>query len=99
MLIMLPLSKMSYFFIEIFILLNFSFFLITFGQINSSNKLNSNETEHNNSLIKNDKNNSIRVRVGHIGVANLMPKAKEILEICRKELWKEGILSDEFDIE
>uniref|UniRef100_A0A914ECY4 Uncharacterized protein n=1 Tax=Acrobeloides nanus TaxID=290746 RepID=A0A914ECY4_9BILA len=28
-----------------------------------------------------------------------MPKAEAILDICRKELWKEGILSDDFDIE
>uniref|UniRef100_A0A915CU52 Receptor ligand binding region domain-containing protein n=1 Tax=Ditylenchus dipsaci TaxID=166011 RepID=A0A915CU52_9BILA len=41
----------------------------------------------------------VKVRVGHIGAINVMPKAELILEICRKELWKEGILSDEFDIE
>lgn len=39
------------------------------------------------------------VKVGHIGAVNAMPKAEAILEICRKELWKEGILSEDFDIE
>ncbi|KAI6229710.1 Guanylate cyclase [Aphelenchoides fujianensis] len=28
-----------------------------------------------------------------------MPKAEAVLEVCRRELWKEGILNDEFDIE
>uniref|UniRef100_A0A914E701 Guanylate cyclase n=1 Tax=Acrobeloides nanus TaxID=290746 RepID=A0A914E701_9BILA len=28
-----------------------------------------------------------------------MPKAEAILDICRKELWNEGILSDDFDID
>ncbi|KAI1712050.1 receptor family ligand binding region domain-containing protein [Ditylenchus destructor] len=41
----------------------------------------------------------IIVKVGHIGAINVMPKAELILEICRRELWKEGILNDEFDIE
>lgn len=42
---------------------------------------------------------AIKVRVGHIGAVNAMPKAEGILEICRKELWKEGILSEDFDLE
>ena len=37
--------------------------------------------------------------MGHIGAINVMPKAEAILEICRKELWKEGILGEDFDIE
>ncbi|KAI1706650.1 receptor family ligand binding region domain-containing protein [Ditylenchus destructor] len=41
----------------------------------------------------------IKVKVGHIGAINVMPKAELILEICRRELWKEGILNEEFDIE
>lgn len=28
-----------------------------------------------------------------------MPKAEQILEICRKELWKEGVLNEDFDVE
>jgi hypothetical protein len=28
-----------------------------------------------------------------------MPKAELILEICRKELWREGVLNEDFDIE
>lgn len=42
---------------------------------------------------------SIRVRVGHIGAINVMPKAEAILEMCRRELWKEGILDKDFDVE
>lgn len=41
----------------------------------------------------------IKVKVGHIGAVNAMPKAEAILDICRLELWKEGILSEDFDIE
>ena len=40
-----------------------------------------------------------KVRIGHIGAVNVMPKAEQILEICRKELWKEGVLNEDFDIE
>lgn len=50
----------------------------------------------------NDANNDmkyIRVKVGHIGAVNVLPRADAILEICRKELWKEGILDEEFDLE
>lgn len=39
------------------------------------------------------------MRVGHIGAINVMPKAEQILEVCRKELWKEGVLNEDFDIE
>lgn len=41
----------------------------------------------------------IRVRVGHIGAINVMPKSEMILEMCRRELWKEGVLDKDFDIE
>lgn len=40
-----------------------------------------------------------KVRIGHIGAINVMPKAELILEVCRKELWKEGVLNEDFDIE
>uniref|UniRef100_A0AC34GW29 Guanylate cyclase n=1 Tax=Panagrolaimus sp. ES5 TaxID=591445 RepID=A0AC34GW29_9BILA len=40
-----------------------------------------------------------KIRVGHIGAVNVMPKAEAILEICRKELWNEGILNTDFDLE
>lgn len=40
-----------------------------------------------------------RVRIGHVGAINVMPKAEMILEICRKELWKEGVLNEDFDVE
>uniref|UniRef100_A0A914RIY8 Uncharacterized protein n=1 Tax=Parascaris equorum TaxID=6256 RepID=A0A914RIY8_PAREQ len=39
------------------------------------------------------------VRVGHIGAMNAMPNSDKILEIARTELWKDGILADDFDIE
>ncbi|KAH7718579.1 RGC/RGC protein kinase [Aphelenchoides avenae] len=42
---------------------------------------------------------AFKVRVGHIGAVNAMPKAEAILEICRKELWKEGVLSEDFDLD
>jgi hypothetical protein len=41
----------------------------------------------------------IKIRVGHIGAVNAMPKSEAILEMCRRELWKEGILDSNFDIE
>lgn len=50
-----------------------------------------------NELIGNGE--AIRVRVGHIGAVNVMPKSEAILEMCRRELWKEGILDKDFDIE
>ncbi|KAL3124922.1 hypothetical protein niasHT_001815 [Heterodera trifolii] len=50
-------------------------------------------------LMNNPKFNGIKVRIGHIGAINVMPKAEQILEICRKELWKEGILNEDFDVE
>uniref|UniRef100_A0A0K0EE46 Guanylate cyclase n=1 Tax=Strongyloides stercoralis TaxID=6248 RepID=A0A0K0EE46_STRER len=39
------------------------------------------------------------IRVGHIGSINAMPNAELILDMARKELWRDGILDDEFDIE
>uniref|UniRef100_A0AC34FI03 Receptor ligand binding region domain-containing protein n=1 Tax=Panagrolaimus sp. ES5 TaxID=591445 RepID=A0AC34FI03_9BILA len=42
---------------------------------------------------------NIRIRVGHIGAQNAMPKAEAILEICRKELLSDGILNTDFDVE
>ena len=48
---------------------------------------------------KNETSENVRVRIGHIGAQNVMPKAEAIIEICRKELWTDGILSDDFDIE
>lgn len=42
---------------------------------------------------------TIKIKVGHIGAINAMPKAEVILEMCRRELWKEGVLSDKFDVE
>ncbi|TMS37583.1 hypothetical protein L596_004484 [Steinernema carpocapsae] len=41
----------------------------------------------------------ILVKVGHIGAVNAMPNSEKILAISRKELLKEGILNDDFDIE
>lgn len=38
-------------------------------------------------------------KVGHIGAVNVMPKAEAVLEVCRRELWREGVLNDKFDIE
>ncbi|CAD5234296.1 unnamed protein product [Bursaphelenchus xylophilus] len=40
-----------------------------------------------------------KVRVGHIGAIGVMPKADDILAMCRSELWREGILNKNFDIE
>uniref|UniRef100_A0A0N4Z5Y0 Guanylate cyclase n=1 Tax=Parastrongyloides trichosuri TaxID=131310 RepID=A0A0N4Z5Y0_PARTI len=39
------------------------------------------------------------IRVGHIGSSSAMPNAELILDMARKELWRDGILDDEFDIE
>uniref|UniRef100_A0AC35G698 Guanylate cyclase n=1 Tax=Panagrolaimus sp. PS1159 TaxID=55785 RepID=A0AC35G698_9BILA len=47
----------------------------------------------------NDTVQTYKIRVGHIGAINVMPKAEAILEICRKELWNEGILNKDFDLE
>lgn len=39
------------------------------------------------------------VRIGHIGALNAMPNAELVLDMARKELWRDGILDDEFDVE
>lgn len=39
------------------------------------------------------------IKVGHIGSTNSMPNAELILDMAREELWKDGILDDEFDVE
>ncbi|VDM46293.1 unnamed protein product [Toxocara canis] len=40
-----------------------------------------------------------KVRVGHIGAMNAMPNSDKILDISRKELLKDGILDEDFDLE
>ncbi|KAK6749640.1 hypothetical protein RB195_001942 [Necator americanus] len=40
-----------------------------------------------------------QVRVGHIGASGFMKNGDKIIEISRKELWKDGVLDDDFDIE
>ncbi|VDL65847.1 unnamed protein product [Nippostrongylus brasiliensis] len=42
---------------------------------------------------------ALKVRVGHIGAVGYMKNGKKILEISRKELWKDGVLDKDFDIE
>ncbi|GMT25293.1 hypothetical protein PFISCL1PPCAC_16590, partial [Pristionchus fissidentatus] len=42
---------------------------------------------------------ALKVRVGHIGAFGAMKNGDKILEISRKELWKEGYLGDDFDVE
>uniref|UniRef100_A0A0N5BGH1 Guanylate cyclase n=1 Tax=Strongyloides papillosus TaxID=174720 RepID=A0A0N5BGH1_STREA len=39
------------------------------------------------------------IKVGHIGSLNAMPNAEVVLEMARKELWRDGILDDDFDVE
>uniref|UniRef100_A0AAF5D7J4 Guanylate cyclase n=1 Tax=Strongyloides stercoralis TaxID=6248 RepID=A0AAF5D7J4_STRER len=62
----------------------------------------SNTTETHTSLLE---GNTIRkgkgkvVRIGHIGSTNAMPNAELVIEMARKELWRDGILDDEFDVE
>ncbi|CAJ0928991.1 unnamed protein product, partial [Mesorhabditis belari] len=41
----------------------------------------------------------VKVKVGHIGAVGTMQNGDKILEISRKELIKEGILADDFDVE
>lgn len=41
----------------------------------------------------------VKIRVGHIGAINAMPYGDKILNISRKDLWDEGVLADDFDIE
>uniref|UniRef100_A0AC34QB82 Receptor ligand binding region domain-containing protein n=1 Tax=Panagrolaimus sp. JU765 TaxID=591449 RepID=A0AC34QB82_9BILA len=41
----------------------------------------------------------IKIKVGHIGAISGMPKTEIVLEICRKELWKSGILNKNLDLE
>ncbi|KAI6205056.1 hypothetical protein M3Y94_00749300 [Aphelenchoides besseyi] len=50
-------------------------------------------------LFFNDRVETFKVRIGHIGAINVMPKAEAILDVCRKELLREGVLNDEFDVE
>ncbi|CAJ0565140.1 unnamed protein product, partial [Mesorhabditis spiculigera] len=42
---------------------------------------------------------ALKVKIGHIGATGIMQNGDKILEISRKELWKEGILADDFDVE
>uniref|UniRef100_A0A0K0D1T4 ANF_receptor domain-containing protein n=1 Tax=Angiostrongylus cantonensis TaxID=6313 RepID=A0A0K0D1T4_ANGCA len=42
---------------------------------------------------------AVKVRVGHIGAVGYMKNGEKILEISRKELWQDGVLGDDFDIE
>ncbi|XGW31630.1 hypothetical protein V3C99_010077 [Haemonchus contortus] len=41
----------------------------------------------------------VKVKVGHIGAVGYMKNGEKILEISRKELWKDGVLDEDFDIE
>lgn len=86
-------------FLFFFKLYNILLFIFTLTQ--KKNVITIQEIENDNITLKNLINNekNIRIRVGHIGVPNLMPKVKEILAIYHKELWKEGLLNDKFDIE
>ncbi|CAJ0602195.1 unnamed protein product, partial [Cylicocyclus nassatus] len=43
--------------------------------------------------------NGVKVRVGHIGAVGYMKNGEKILEISRKELWNDGVLDEDFDIE
>ncbi|PIO55901.1 hypothetical protein TELCIR_22708, partial [Teladorsagia circumcincta] len=43
-------------------------------------------------------NSQAWVRVGHIGAVGYMKNGEKILEISRKELWKDGVLDEDFDI-
>ena len=40
-----------------------------------------------------------QVKVGHIGAQGSMKNAEKILEISRKELIRDGVLGDDFDVE
>ncbi|KJH45027.1 adenylate/guanylate cyclase catalytic domain protein [Dictyocaulus viviparus] len=51
------------------------------------------------SSLKNHPNFVIIVRVGHIGAVGYMRNGKRILEISREELWNDGVLNEDFDIE
>ncbi|GMR48668.1 hypothetical protein PMAYCL1PPCAC_18863 [Pristionchus mayeri] len=41
----------------------------------------------------------LKVRIGHIGAIGAMKNGDKILEISRKELWKDGYLREDFDVE
>ncbi|KAF8371533.1 gcy-23 [Pristionchus pacificus] len=41
----------------------------------------------------------IKIRVGHIGAIGAMKNGDKILEMSRKELWKDGYLGEDFDVE
>ncbi|KAF7635102.1 Guanylate cyclase, partial [Meloidogyne graminicola] len=73
------------------------------GQLMSGQKGNNNltslSTTRSLALMNSPNFSGIKVRIGHIGAINVMPKAEQILEVCRKELWKEGVLNEDFDIE
>uniref|UniRef100_A0A915MVM4 guanylate cyclase n=1 Tax=Meloidogyne javanica TaxID=6303 RepID=A0A915MVM4_MELJA len=73
------------------------------GQLMSGQKGNdsstSSSTTRSLAFMNSPNFSGIKVRVGHIGAINVMPKAEQILEVCRKELWKEGVLNEDFDIE
>lgn len=62
-------------------------------------RLNGNFTSGMVDIQETSTGNGVVVKVGHIGAVNVMPKAEKILEMCKNELRKEGILDNDFDIE
>ncbi|VDP01281.1 unnamed protein product [Heligmosomoides polygyrus] len=41
----------------------------------------------------------VQVKVGHIGAVGYMRNGEKILEISRKDLWRDGVLDSDFDID
>uniref|UniRef100_A0A1I7WIY1 Uncharacterized protein n=1 Tax=Heterorhabditis bacteriophora TaxID=37862 RepID=A0A1I7WIY1_HETBA len=42
---------------------------------------------------------SVKVRIGHIGAIGYMKNGEKVLDISRKELWKDRVLDEDFDLE
>uniref|UniRef100_A0A0K0FX55 Guanylate cyclase (inferred by orthology to a zebrafish protein) n=1 Tax=Strongyloides venezuelensis TaxID=75913 RepID=A0A0K0FX55_STRVS len=81
--------------------LNFSY-NTTISENISDDTVDSSTLYSNDFLINNNKSNTKNdkvIKIGHIGSLNAMPGAESILEMCRNDLWSEGILNDNFDIE
>lgn len=88
-------SSRIYFKIGILAILIFNFLIYA---SNNSTTINIEIPDLNSSTMVDNKNIKLLIKIGHIGAIGVMPKAENILDICRKDLWNEGILDENFDV-
>uniref|UniRef100_A0A0N4ZBT9 Guanylate cyclase n=1 Tax=Parastrongyloides trichosuri TaxID=131310 RepID=A0A0N4ZBT9_PARTI len=74
----------------------------TVSDINDQDTVNTTNFDKEVQLFKNSNksaSSNYTLKIGHIGALNAMPGAEIILEMCRKELWNDGVLDETFDVE